>query len=91
MIEGSIYSQSNFEYLPEEEVFIYKGFRHREIDTSDFWVMDSSKFVTDTLNIDLISNNYYLYTEIESSEDVHGKYLCSQDICYLYTHEERRL
>jgi len=91
MIEGSIFEQSNYEYLDDEEVFIYKGFRHRELDTSDFWIMDSTKFVTDTLGIDLISNNYYLYTEIESDEDNHGKYLCTQDICYLYTHEARKV
>ena len=88
-IEGSDFNKCYHWDLNEEETFIYYGFKHFTIDTSDFIITDSSKYVRDYFDISLISKNYYLYTEIDLTEDTHKKYLCSIDTCYLYTSEKR--
>lgn len=86
LIEGSIYEKSFYYDLPEEETFIYKGYEHFEIDTSDFIIMDSSRFVSDDFEIIQLSQNYYLYT-LPDTENVGGRYLVSSDGLYLYTNE----
>ena len=87
-IEGSDFNKCYHWDLNEEETFIYYGFKHFTIDTSDFIITDSTKYVRDYFDISLVSKNYYLYTEVDMSEDNHKKYLCSVDTCYLYTSEK---
>lgn len=74
----------------DEETFIYKGFAHKEISNPDYIIMDAQKYAWDDFDIELISahNGYYLFTDIDYSQnDYRGKYLYTNDSCYLFSKE----
>lgn len=89
-IEGSDYNNSwwySNKYW-DEEVFINKGFKHYPIDTPEFIIMDAQKYAWDIFDIEVISahKGYYLFTEIDDN-DYRGRYLYTDDSCYLFTKE----
>lgn len=85
--EGVNYNSCTWKDLPEEECFINAGFAFKTIPTSDFIISDSDRYVTDDLDIQLMSSAYYLYTDVDINDDNVGKYLYTSDNFYLYTKE----
>lgn len=81
IIEGENYYRSSWEFYPEEEVFINQGFRRQKIGTSDYYIMTSTRFVTDDFQITCIGDDYYLYTE-------DGAYVYTTDEQYIVTDED---
>lgn len=84
IIEGEDYYRCSWEFYPEEEVFINMGFRRYSIDTSDFYIMTSTRFVTDDFEITGIGDDFYLYGNDDS-------YFYTKDGQYLVTDEDDKL
>ena len=84
IIEGENYYNSTWRAYPEEEVFINEGFKRYAIDTSDFYIMDSTRFVTDDFEINSIGDDYYLFGTDNS-------YFYTTDEQYLVTDEDDKL
>ena len=87
LVEGNNYNNSTWEYFPTENTFIGIGFKQYEIETSDFIITDSNRFVRDDFDISIINKAFYLYTKIDLNVDNNGHYLYSSDGQYLYTKE----
>lgn len=89
IIEGCDYNNSfwyDTEYL-DEETFIYKGWKHTSIGTSDFIITDSTRYVQEEFEIIPFSSGFYIHTLPELEANNIGRYFFTTDLCYLYTHE----
>lgn len=84
IIEGENYAKSTWEYYSEEEVFVGMGYRKHLIDTSDFYIMDSTRFCHDDFEILSLGDDFYLFSNDEM-------YLNSTDDEYLITDEDDKL
>ena len=89
IIEGCDYNNSfwyDTEYI-DEETFIYKGWKHTSIGTSDFIITDSTRYVQEEFEIIPFSSGFYIHTLPELEANNIGRYFFTTDLCYLYTHE----
>ena len=83
IVEGEDYDTSNYNHILDQETFIHKGYKKLPIGTSDFIVADSTRYVTDSFDADILGCDYYLYT----NEDYEPHYIVTVDGHYLVTNE----